>query len=270
MKLVSYAFPQVVGSGSGATPPTAVSGLEQNGGIPNNGALLGMINTLQQNAAAQSSGLGNFTSVSAAANFTFNAATVPGGIAGAVVFTSGGAGVNGTLDSTSNIVAAIPGAYVGQTAVMVLANANTGTVTLVAGDANTTLSGTTTCLTVAMRWYQVKVTNLAVPGALGAAATNTTTTTAAVAGATASTTLTTTVIPVTASTGMIANQSVLVVTNTDGTTFQGLVTAINTLNITVAGVNPKNVASGASVAVWNPKVTVTGMFALDKTTGVYA
>lgn len=264
MKLSNYFFPRVVGL------PTAPNAIEFNGGIPNLGGMVSVLNSLQQNSAAQSSGLGNYKSVSAAANFVFNAATVPGGIAGTIVLASGGAGVNGTLDATQNIVAAIPGAYVGQTALLVLANANTGTITMVVGDANTTLAGTTTCLTVAMRWYQIKVTNLAVPGAPGAAATNTTTTTAAVAGATATTTLTTTVIPVTASTGMIANASVLVVTNTDGTTFQGLVTAINTLNITVAGVNAKNVASGATVAVWNPAVTVTGMFALDKTTGVYA
>lgn len=264
MKLTQYLFPGAVGL------PLNPGSIEFDGGIPNNGALVGVLNSLQSNSAPQSSGLGNFKSVSAAANFTFNAATVPGGIAGTVVYASGGAGVNGTLDSTQNIVAAIPGAYVGQVAPLILANANTGTITLVVGDANTTLAGTTTCLTVAMRWYQVKVTNLAVPGAPGAAATNTTTTTAAVAGAVASTTLTTTIIPVTASTGMIANASVLVVTNTDGTTFHGLVTAINTLNITVTGVNAKNVASGATVAVWNPQVTVTGMFALDKTTGVYA
>ena len=263
MKLSNYFFPRVVGL------PTLPNAVEFNGGIPNLGGMVGLLNSLQQNSAAQSSGLGNYKSVSAASNFVFNAATVPGGIAGTIVLASGGAGVNGTLDATQNIVAGIPGAYVGQTALL-LANANTGTITMVAGDANTTLTGTTTALTVAMRFYQVKVTNLAVPGAPGAAATNTTTTTAAVSGATASTTLTTTVIPVAASTGMIANASVLVVTNTDGTTFTGLVTAINTLNITVAGVNAKNVASGATVAVWNPAVTVTGMFAFDKTTGVYA
>ena len=248
---------------------TKASALENDGAALNNASLTGYLAELTRNAAPNS-GYCNFKSIASSTTVTLDAATLPGGIAGAFVTMTGSTATALTLDTTDLIVSRIPGAFVGQTAPFFVANASSATMTLTVGDTRTTLSGTTTVTTVAMRAYQVKVTNLANPNADGAAATNTTTTTAAVAAQVPSTTVTTTVIPVTASTGMATTGSVLRVTQADGTYLIGKVTAINSLNITISAVNTKAIASGATVSVWNPAVTVTAMFAIDHTTGVIA
>lgn len=265
MKLFSYLFPRVMNL------PMAQ---EFNGAVQNIGSSANLFAQVEA-YSMPGGGYCNFAAVNGAANVTLNAATVPGGIHASVMRISGGAAINATLDSTLNIVSAMAGAsaFVGQTSTFRIANANTGTVTMVVGDANTTLSGTTTVVTVNFRDYQIKITNLTPANGInstipaGAAATNTTTTTAAVSVPAAGST--SVVIPVTASTGMIANQSVLGVTMTNGQIAYGLVTNIATLNITISVVPTYPIASGATVSVFNPQVTVTGMFAMG-TTGVIA
>jgi len=249
------------------------TGIEAQGGLNNIAAVAAFLTALAANVAPQT-GYVNYASIATAASVTLNAATLPGGVGGALVLWTGATATTATLDVTQNIINALPGAFVGMQATMVFANSSTATVTLAAGDANTTLAGTTTNVTLAMRMYQVKVTNLASPSlttpnvnspnAAGAVSTNTTTTTAAVAAGVASLTNTTVVIPVTASTGMIANQSVLQVVQSNGSVFVGLIPTggISGLNITVNGVNPVSILNGASVYVWNPRVTVTGMFSI--------
>jgi hypothetical protein len=255
--------------GSGA--PSSPVGIETQGASDNIQSQAAFLAALQANAAPMT-GYQNYKSIATSATVTLNAAGLPGGVAGACILWTGSTATAATLDSTQNIINGMPGAFVGMTALMNFANSSSATVTLTAGDANTTLSGTTTNVANAMRLYQIKITNLAAPSlttpnvahpnAPGATSTNTTTTTAAVAAGVPSTTNTSVVIPVTASTGMIANQSVLQVVNVDGSVTVGLITNISTLNITINTVNTKAIASGASVYVWNPAVTFTGMFSL--------
>lgn len=255
------------------TIPTGALAIETQGALDNIGAQAAFLAALSNNAAPQT-GYTNFKSIATAASVTLNAANLPGGIGGATVIWTGSTATAATFDSTANIIAGIPGAYVGLTTTFFFANASTQTITPAVGDANTTLSGTTTNVTLALRAYQLKVTNLAMPSlttpnvasslAPGATSTNTTTTTAAVAAGIPTLTTTTVVIPVAASTGMIAGQSVLQVVQADGSVFVGLIPTggISSLNITVNGVNPKAINSGASVYVWNPQVTITGMFSI--------
>lgn len=262
--LESYFFPDI---GLAALPA-----IEYDGNSANNGSLQQVLSVIQQ-VSSPATGYQNYKSIATSSTVTLNAATLPGGIAGATVAMTGSTATALTFDKTDVIMAAIPGAYIGMTFPFNVANVSSATQTATVGDANTTLAGTTTVTAVSFRAYQGKVTNLAVPGAPGAASTNSTTTTAAVAAQVPSTTVTTTVIPVTASTGMLAagsGGSVLQVVQTDGTLFTGAVSAINSLNITVSAVNTKAIASGAAVTVWNPTITITGMFAIDHATGVIA
>lgn len=255
------------------TIPTGPLAIETQGASDNIGAQTAFFAALVNNAAPQT-GYSNFKSIATAASVTLNAATLPGGIGAAWVLWTGSTATAATFDSTANIIAGLPGAHVGMTTPFFFANASTQTITPAVGDANTTLSGTTTNVTLALRAYQLAVTNLAQPSlttpnvasslAPGATSTNTTTTTAAVAAGVATLTNTTVVIPVAASTGMIAGQSVLQVVQADGSVFVGLIPTggISALNITVNGVNAKAINSGASVYVWNPRITITGMFSI--------
>jgi hypothetical protein len=242
-------FPELI-------PASALaSALEMNGGIPNDGGLIAYLAQLAANGSHPFVGIGNYQALANASGQTWNAANVPGGIAGTVLLRSGAAGVSDTTDTALNIVAAMPNAYVGQTALFILANTNTGTLTVVAGT-NVTLAGTTTAITVACRFYLLKVTNLNVPGAPGAAATNTTTTSAAVASVPGATSV---VVPVTANTGMIVG-SALQWTDAKGFLQSGPVTAVNSNNITVGNANVNGIASGVTVTAWNTTVTLQGMF----------
>lgn len=232
------------------------------GALPDYASLLGLVTQLQQNGS--NVGLPtNFQIVNSASAATYNAATVPGGIWGCVLQRKGGAGLTDVLDTANNIVAGIgPNAFVGMTGLFLLANTNSGTIVLSAGT-NVTLAGTTTCITVAARFYQLLVTNLAQPGAnndgqpFGASTTNTTTTTAAVAAPVAG--AAGVVIPVTANTGIIVG-SALSWTDTLGIKQNGIVSAVNSNNITVNNPATNGIANGAAIGVWNNLVTVTGMF----------
>ena len=261
--------------GTGAAPTG--NAIEANGGLNNIGGIAAFLLAMQANAAPLT-GYMNYASIATAATVTLNQATLPGGIGSATILWTGATATAATFDSTQNIINALPGAQVGMTSMMLWANSSTATVTATAGDANTTLSGTTTNITLALRPYQIKVTNLAAPhptipntahpNSPGAASTNTTTTTAAVAAQTPTATTTTVVIPVTSATGIIANQSVLSVVMSNGLVLNGLVTNISSLNITInlpnlaVGASTFPIASGATVYVWNPKVTITGMFSI--------
>lgn len=186
---------------------------------------------------------------------TLSAANCTGGIVNSLVVFSGGSANTNTTDTATNIIGLFwPGAWVGATAQFLVCNLNTGTMTL-AGGTGVTGSGTLTTPTLAFRWLILKVTNLADPSQPGSVTTNTTTTTAAVAvsGTTAG------VIPVTASTGMIANASYLVWSDTSGNSHSSKVTAINSLNITIADPITAPIASGASIAVHNNAISMTSV-----------
>jgi hypothetical protein len=201
------------------------------------------------------------------AALTMTAANAIQGIVGAFVVSSGGSANTNTTDTASNILTLFwPNAVIGSVAVTWFANLNSGTMTL-AGGTGVTITGTATTPTLAFTVWQASVQNLAAPaGTLGnqtlkpgQASTNTTTTTSATTN-NAGTNNPTSIINVAASTGMTANSSWLGVVNTDGTTSYYLITAINTLAITVQGNINKNIANGAAVSVFNDKITFTRMF----------
>ncbi len=181
------------------------------------------------------------------------------GLINAKVVWTGGTTPTNTTDTATNIINQFwPGHYVGATAELCLVNLNSGTST-VAGGTGVTISGTATIPTLAAAWYRAKITNLADPTQAGSVTTNTTTTTAAVA-VNSTQANPTSVIPVAASTGMVNLSSWLVVTNADGTSSNYFITAINTLNITVAGTINKAIANGAAVAVHNDAITFLRMY----------
>lgn len=198
------------------------------------------------------------TNVSTTA-LTLSAANAAEGIVSAIIVTSGGSANTNTTDTATNIINLFwPNAVVGATALCLFCNNNSGTMTL-AGGTGVTISGTATIPTLALGLYRAKVTALANPTAVGTVATNTTTTSSATA-QNASVNNPTSVINLTSATGVNANASWLQVTNTDGTTTNYFVTAVNSTAITVAGNILKNIASGAAVSIFNNTITLTRMF----------
>ena len=190
---------------------------------------------------------------------TLTPANCANGLINAIVVASGGSANTDTTDTATNIIANYwPNAAVGSVALLNLVNLNSGTTTL-AGGTGVTITGTATIPTLANAYYSAKITNLANPALPGAVATNSTTTTAAVA-VNNTQAAPTSVIPVAASTGMVANASYLKWINADGTSSYALVTAINTLNITVAGSISKPILSGAAVTVFNNAITFTRLY----------
>lgn len=140
---------------STTTQPTA---LENDGAVINNGALVGFLAQILTNGAPYT-GNWNYATLANAAGQTLNSTNIPGGLAGTVILRSGAAAVTDTTDTAANIIASIPGAYVGMTGLLVIANTNSGTLTIAAG-AGVTLAGTTTVLTAGVRFYQIKITSL--------------------------------------------------------------------------------------------------------------
>lgn len=78
---------------------------------------------------------------------------------GSVLLRSGAAGVTDTTLTAAQLVAALPGVAVGDTAAWQVRNNNTGTLTIGAG-AGVTLEGTTTIPTVNFREYRIRFTNV--------------------------------------------------------------------------------------------------------------
>lgn len=181
------------------------------------------------------------------------------GIVAATVVMSGGSANTNTTDTATAIIASFwPNAFVGATAVCDICNNNSGTMTL-AGGTGVTISGTATVPTLAFARYRAKITNLANPALPGVASTNSTTVTSAVTN-NAGVNNPTSTISVAATTGMIANASMMTVVQSDGTLATYLITAINSLVLTVAGNINKNIPNGAAVLVYNNAITFTRAF----------
>jgi len=190
---------------------------------------------------------------------TLNTTNCPRGIVNAILVTSGGSANTNTTDTATAIIANFwPNAYVGATAPLTVANLNSGTMTL-AGGTGVTITGTATTVTLANTFWQAKITNLANPALTGSVATNTTSTSAAVA-VNNTQAAPSSVIPVASATGIVANASYLGWVNADGTTSYAPVTAVNSLNITVSGAISKAILSGAVVSVYNNAITLTRMY----------
>lgn len=96
---------------------------------------------------------------SAGTTDTLTAAQIMGGI----YVRSGGTTSTTTTDTATNILAALgPNVYIGQTFLFIYANLNSGTTTL-AGGTGVTLQGTTTVLTVNVRFFVGTVTGITTP-----------------------------------------------------------------------------------------------------------
>jgi hypothetical protein len=208
---------------------------------------------LYGNANANFSAVTNVTTGA----LTLTPANCTQGLINAIVVASGGSANTNTTDTATNIITTYwPTAVVGSRATLLYVNNNSGINTL-AGGTGVTITGTATIPTLALAYYGFTVTNLANPAQVGAVSTNSTTTTAAVA--TGAVTGTAAIIPVAASTGMNIG-GYLKVTLANGTTFSSRITAINTLNITLADPLPLAVASGATVLVYNNTLAMLRLF----------
>jgi len=205
----------------------------------------------------------NYSAVTNASTtaLTLNPANCPNGLINAIIVASGGSANTNTTDTATAIINGYwPNAYVGAQALLQIANLNSGTMTL-AGGTNVTITGTATMVTTALAYWLAQVTNLANPTLPGAVSTNSTTTTAAVTN-NAGVNNPTSIINVASATGINANASWMQVVNTDGSSSNYFVTAVNTLAITVAGNINKNIANGAAVSVFNNKITFTRLFVI--------
>jgi hypothetical protein len=103
-------------------------------------------------------GLPSYTTVDAeatSATVTVTASKILGGI---ISYAAGAAASAWTLDSAANIVAAVPGCFVGQTLYFSIVNLSGNTITVGAG-ASGTLVGTATVLTLVSAIFAVRLTN---------------------------------------------------------------------------------------------------------------
>jgi len=152
-----YLFPSIIGTNPATAfsqnPVTAAAALEANGGILNNGAIYNAIQALASNGAPQS---GNqLFQTSAAASITLT------NIAGLTLMLTNGGAVTVTMDNAPNIVAQIPGPYVGMTFPMMIAvNAVTTVAAPTVTNTGITLSGTTTVTSGGSRNYRGQITQL--------------------------------------------------------------------------------------------------------------
>lgn len=121
------------------------------GGQMNNGALLQYISALSANGGPT---FGNFDlyADATALGITYTAA----GLLKGMVRRSGGAGISDTLPTAAQLAAQWPGIQIGSTALVLICNLNSGTITIVTGS-GITLAGTTTIVTVAARLYVLSV-----------------------------------------------------------------------------------------------------------------
>lgn len=139
---------------AGNNTPTSASSMEWDGALPGIGGLMPFLSQLVNNGSA-AQGWFNNASVTAASGATFSAGQMLGGL----IVRSTQAATSDNTDSAANIVAAWPGCKVGDSALLFIVNLDSATLTLVAGS-GITLAGTTTVLTVAMRIYIIKPTNV--------------------------------------------------------------------------------------------------------------
>lgn len=203
----------------------------------------------------------NYSAVTNASTtaLTLSPANCVNGVVNATIVCSGGSANTNTTDTANGIVNTYwTAAAVGAVALLHAVNLNSGTMTL-AGGTGVTISGTATIPTLAYADYLVTCTNLANPALPGAVATNTTTTSAAVA-VNSGQASPVSVIAVTSATGIVSTGSYLSWTNTDGSTSSSVVTAVSGTNITVAAAIAKPIASGAPVSVFNCAVKFTRMY----------
>jgi hypothetical protein len=126
-------------------------GLGYSGGLIDAGDLAQYLSDVKNNGAALM-GTTQIVSNVVAAGQLMSASTM----INQYIRRTGAGAITDTIDSAVNIVAAMPGAKVGDSFWFILANFNTGTLTLsngVSPAANITLNGTLTVAQSAVRWF---------------------------------------------------------------------------------------------------------------------
>lgn len=139
------------------TFPDPVSGIEQDGALVPNGAIVAALGAMQTNG---SPAFGNWSQTLIPANntaFTYNGNSLVGGI---IRRFSPGAAFTDCTDTATNIVNAIPGAKVNQTFPVIIANLGSGLETL-AGGTGVTIAGTALIGSATARLYLGQVTGSA-------------------------------------------------------------------------------------------------------------
>lgn len=149
----------------GVVAAPSVSNLQFSGAMPDPGSLVNYLTSLNNNGSADAQT--NFQT-SAGASITLSS------LQQLIQRLTVGSACTVTLDSAYNIVNNLSGPSAGQTFPFnIITNASTTVATPTLSDTAVTLSGTTTVLGAAMRWYQVTVTQ--VTTTTGTAVTNGTT-----------------------------------------------------------------------------------------------
>jgi len=139
------------------TNPDPVAGIEQDGALVPNGALVAGLQALQTNA---SPAFGNWSQTlipASATAFTYPGSAIVGGI---IRRFSPGAAFTDSTDTATNIINAIPGAKVNQTFPLIIANLGSGLETL-AGGTGVTIAGTAAIGSGTARLYLGQVTGSA-------------------------------------------------------------------------------------------------------------
>jgi hypothetical protein len=134
-------------------PVIGFSPLQVDGSVVDAGSMLGFAAQLGQNGMS-SVGSTNFAT-SAATTITLTS------LGNLLQRLTAGSACTVTIDSAYNIVATIPGATNGQSfPFIIVTNASTTVATPTLLDTSVTLSGTTTVLSAAARWYRGQITQL--------------------------------------------------------------------------------------------------------------
>lgn len=136
------------------TNPNNLANIEQVGAMAPGGAIMQALAALSTNASPV---FGNWSTTLIPASLT--AYTIPAGalLSGIIRRFSPGAAFTDCTDTATNIVNAIPGAIVGQTFPLLIANLGSGIGTIGAGT-GVTIAGTATIATAATRLFLGQVT----------------------------------------------------------------------------------------------------------------
>lgn len=138
-------------------PSDPPQGTEQAGALVPNGAVVGALAALQQNAAPA---FGNWNGTLIPANLSATTYLGQQMVGGIIKRFSTGAATTDSTDTATNIVNAIPGAKVNQTFPLIIANLGSGSLTIGAG-AGVTLAGTALIGSATARLFLGQVTGSA-------------------------------------------------------------------------------------------------------------
>lgn len=149
--LVAFLCPSVQGA-VGLSMTTSPSQMEFNGNAPNNGSLVQVLNELK-NKASPTFGTWNFNAVTGS-----NTLTTAQTLNAFLIVASGPGATTQTTPTGTQLFNATPGAQVGNTFPLIIANNVTGTMTLTGGT-GVTLTGTTSIAAASVKIYLGQLTS---------------------------------------------------------------------------------------------------------------